>query len=157
MRSFTSIPGSLFFLCSWSCTGPGQDTAAPIETETAEPDTDTGPEPYSDCETLHWRTEADILLTHQEQVDAFCFEWNAIDGNLTIDLDGDPDSPIWELDGISCLCEVTGDVEIFWIPDYNPDGGASASSSFQHRFRVGLVGTCRRRPIGARYLGFGPV
>ena len=35
---------------------------------------------------------------------------------LTIDLDGDPDSPIWELDGISCLCEVTGDVEMFWIP-----------------------------------------
>ena len=143
MRTSMYISGPMLLLLHGACSGSVEDSAAIGESETAEPDTnpDTGdePEPYSDCETLHWRMEPDLLLTNQEEVDAFCFEWNAIDGNLTIDLDGDPDSPIWELDGISCLCEVTGDVEIFWIPDYNPDDGAPPPPHSSTDLELGLL------------------
>ena len=91
---------SLVFLFNGACTSVSEDSAAAVDSDTPAPDTDfdtgSGPEPFADCTELHWRTEAELLLTSQEQVDAFCFEWNAIDGSLTIDLDGDPDSPIWE-------------------------------------------------------------
>ena len=104
-----------------ACSGDPEDSASPQDSDDVSPPEDTGPAPLSDCSDLHWRSDPDLLLTNQNEVDEFCFEWNALDGNLTIDLDGDPDDPIWELDGISCLCEVTGDLEIFWVADYDPD------------------------------------
>jgi hypothetical protein len=127
MRTFLTVSIPLWGLLG--CNDGGLDSGSvqdpPMDdSSTEDSSVDTGPEPFSDCNELHWRTEADLVLTSQGQVDEFCFEWNAIEGNLTVDLDGDPDAPIWELDGISCLCEVTGDVEIHWIPDFDPTESA---------------------------------
>lgn len=44
----------------------------------------------------------------------FCEQYNAIEGDLRVELGADED-PIMTLDGISCLCEVTGSVEIFYL------------------------------------------
>ena len=107
--------------CQTSNLDSAIDTGHVADTEV---NPDTGPQPFDNCTELQWRTKAELLLTNQPEVDDFCYNWNAIEGNLTIDLDGDEDAPIWELDGLSCLCEVTGDVEIYFIPGYSPDSGA---------------------------------
>ena len=110
-----------FLGCTTELEDSGTESTDGTDTVQDDPPSDTGPSPLSDCAELEWRTEPELLLTNQLEVDEFCYQWNAIDGNLTIDLDGDEEDPIWELDGISCLCEVTGDVEIFFIPGYSPD------------------------------------
>ena len=129
------------FLCGLlleACTGEPEDSAGSQDSD-SDSATDTGPVAFSDCTELHWRTEADLVLTQQSEVSEFCFEWNAVEGDLIIDLDGDPDEPIWELDGISCLCEVTGDLEIFWIPDYDPDSPAPPPPHSSTDLELGLL------------------
>jgi hypothetical protein len=129
----------LLGLLAVACTGDAEDTSAGQDSGGEPPVGDTAPETTSDCSELSWRTEADLLLTHQDQVDEFCPQWNAVDGNLTIDLDGDPDAPIWELDGISCLCEVTGDLEIFWIADFDPDAASPPPPHSSTDLELGLL------------------
>lgn len=69
----------------------------------------------ADCSALRWRDEARVLLDAQSEVDGFCAQWNAVTGDLIVDVGADAGKegePITQLDGIKCLCEVGGSL---WI------------------------------------------
>ena len=102
---------ALILLCSLTACRPetpdtdksGSDSAA--VTDSGDTAAGTG------CETLTWNTEPVVELTTQAELDVFCDSANAVQGDLWVDL-GDPVDPITALDGIKCLCEVEGDVNI---------------------------------------------
>ena len=70
---------------------------------------------FTDCSTLSW-LEGDLDLQYQSQVDTFCQTHNAIRGDLSVDVSNNDDT-ITELDGISCLCEIDGDLRVFSTDD----------------------------------------
>ena len=70
---------------------------------------DTGDE--VDCSELRWITDVPVVLDSQTAADAFCAAGNAVEGDLYLDV-GTEEDPITELDGVDCLCEVTGDLTI---------------------------------------------
>ena len=86
---------------------PGTSPAGP-----AGPDTGAV---FTDCSSLVWM-EGDAALQHQSEIDVFCETHNAIRGDLSIDVSNNDDT-ITELDGISCLCEVDGDLRVFSTDD----------------------------------------
>ncbi|RME22595.1 MAG: hypothetical protein D6798_15415, partial [Deltaproteobacteria bacterium] len=63
------------------------------------------------CDTRAWWSAPEVRLEHQAEVDAFCTRYNAVDGDLVVDVGADED-PITQLDGIGCLCEVSGSLTI---------------------------------------------
>ncbi|MCK6504025.1 hypothetical protein L6R53_11595 [Myxococcota bacterium] len=64
-----------------------------------------------DCASLTWREDASVFIDTQAELASFCESWNAVRGDLVVDVGGQED-PITELDGIGCLCEVDGDLVI---------------------------------------------
>ena len=74
-------------------------------------DVDTGPAPT--CDELRWHGGS-MLIDTQSGIDAFCPTYNAIEGDLSIHL-GSAEDTIVELDGVQCLCEVTGSMEILHL------------------------------------------
>ena len=64
-----------------------------------------------DCATLSWRTEERVFIDTQAELSTFCAKWNAVEGDLVVDVGGELD-PITQLDGIGCLCQVQGDLVI---------------------------------------------
>ncbi len=89
-----------------ACSEP--DTAAEADSGTSTADSGTDSVVPTDCTTRVWH-QGDVSLQHQSDVAGFCDRHNAIDGDLTIDVSNNDDT-ITELDGIGCLCEVTGDL-----------------------------------------------
>ncbi len=71
------------------------------------------------CDSRAWRKDAEVRLAHQADVDGFCDSYNAVDGDLVVDV-GSTDDPITQLDGIGCLCEVTGSLTITGDGDKAP-------------------------------------
>jgi len=100
------------------CTGSKDDTApdTDTDTETGVPD-DTGIielSPQWDCEQRFWAEGGSVVLGTETETSAFCDSYNAVQGDLVVEL-GRQDDPIQTLDGISCICEVTGSIEIFYL------------------------------------------
>jgi hypothetical protein len=65
-----------------------------------------------------------LVLDSETAVTNFCTAYNKVDGALRVELGAESDS-IMTLDGIACLCEVTGDFEIFYLgyEDSSAGGG----------------------------------
>lgn len=59
--------------------------------------------------------QGDLTLATAAEADAFCDENNAVDGDLFVD-QRVRDDAIQELDGLRCLCEVTGDLTLLAEP-----------------------------------------
>ena len=80
------------------------------------------------CDAPTWRTEAQVRIDTQAELSTFCGSWNAVDGDLWVDVGGKED-PITELDGIGCLCEVTGDLVITGDSDLEEASAAGPSAA----------------------------
>ena len=90
------------------CTSPASETGvSAVDTGV----TDTAAAAHLDCTAPVWREE-DVLLSRQSEVDGFCSQWNAVRGDLRIDV-GATEDIITELDGLACLCEVDGDLVVY--------------------------------------------
>lgn len=97
-----------------------EDTAPPRDTA----DRDT---PQWDCDNRFWY-EGDLVISTDAAADAFCDEYNGVQGDLTLDLSLESDDPIQWLDGVACICEVTGDYEMFF---YDELGARHASTDLE--------------------------
>ncbi len=71
---------------------------------------DTGGE-EPDCSELSYTDSGPVLISTQSELEGFCDSWNAVDGDLYLDV-GSAEDPITELDDIKCLCAVEGDLTI---------------------------------------------
>jgi len=67
-----------------------------------------------DCDQRFWASGEPLVLNTETETAEFCDQYNAVEGDLRVELGTDED-PIMTLDGISCLCEVTGSIEIFYL------------------------------------------
>lgn len=93
-----------------ACVGTSVSDTEETDPQTTDTQaTDTAP-PEWDCAQPVWTADA-ITLTQQAEVDAFCTQYSAVGGDLTIDV-GVKGDTIVELDGLGCLCAVDGDLEI---------------------------------------------
>jgi hypothetical protein len=89
---------------------------------------DTADDPYVHCsDGMAWY-EGDLYLSEQSDLDQVCLEFNGIQGDLEVYL-GSAADPVNELDGISCLCQVTGDVDIYWMVTDAADTGGEATDT----------------------------
>ena len=96
-------------------TGEGPDTA------------DTALGPQWDCTNRFWH-KSDLDISTETTISQFCDTYNAVEGDLTL-IFGNADDPILMLDGISCLCEVTGDLELYFLDQTGNDTTADTGNS----------------------------
>lgn len=99
-------------MVSWiliACTGPTAETASDTDDVVVDTAADTATE-WSCAEPV-WSEAEQVTLSRQSEVDAFCGQHSAVRGDLIIDVGGVEDT-IVELDGLGCLCEVGGDLEV---------------------------------------------
>ncbi len=99
-----------------ACTGTSKETGPPDDTGAM------GLPPQWDCDQRFWVQGEPVLLGTEAETAAFCDTYNAVEGDLRVELGRDED-PIQALDGLSCLCEITGSLEILYL-DAGDEGGA---------------------------------
>lgn len=90
-------------------TADGGSDGGSDDSSTATDGADSGA--AAGCETRRWHPDGAVRIDTQAGLAPFCEQYNAVDGDLFVDVGGVED-PITELDGIKCLCEVTGDLTI---------------------------------------------
>ncbi len=106
-----------------------QDSGKTKDTNTIDT-SDTALGPQWDCDQRFW-SKGDLDISTETTISGFCDSHNAVDGDLTL-IFGTTDDPIMMLDGISCLCEVTGDLELYF---YGKNAnGAEPDSPITHAF-----------------------
>lgn len=103
-----------------SGSGSGEDDGSSGSGEGGD---DTG-DRFTDCEELV-AVAGPVVISTQAGLSGFCESWNAVDGDLYLDV-GATEDPITELDGIKCLCAVEGDLTITGDSSQTlpPDGAA---------------------------------
>ena len=101
----------VLFLLACATHDPSDDSGSSAPGDSP---TDTGAV-FTDCSTLAWM-DGGVAFQYQSEVDGFCDTHNAIRGDLSIDVSNNEDT-ITELDGISCLCEVGGDLRVYSSDD----------------------------------------
>lgn len=84
---------------------------------------------FTDCEELV-AVEGPVIISAQAELAGFCASWNAVDGDLYLDV-GAAEDPITELDGIKCLCAVEGDLTITGDSSQTPPPGSAAAPATQ--------------------------
>jgi len=112
-----------------------ETTTIPTET-TPTGSTPTEVTSKEGCDALR-HAEGPVVISTQTELDAFCPLYNAVDGDFALEL-GAPKDFITELDGVACLCEVTGTVEISYTASgAAPPPHASADLELDHLTTVG--------------------
>jgi len=107
-------------ICVWfACFSTGCRTATePEDTGEVPKDSglplETGLPVQWDCDQRFWTSGEPLILNTETETSQFCEQYNAVEGDLRVELGTDED-PIMTLGGLSCLCEVTGSIEIFYL------------------------------------------
>ena len=138
MGRFTAMRNVSPFLCvpclllvAPGCSGGGESGSDTGDAVDSQGETGDALGPQWDCDQDFWAeglADEDgvntLVLDSESAVTHFCTAYNKVDGALRVELGAENDS-IMTLDGIACLCEVTGDFEIFYLgyEDSSAGGG----------------------------------